>query len=106
MTVFKIIITVIAVLIIFVILEQINKEQEGGEMPETYDKDVVLSYYQRKIYSVNNKIAQIVKTKKHYEAWMECSKTEPSKSFTEYLDALKSDYQVELEYWKRKRAEV
>lgn len=37
---------------------------------------------------------------------MECSKTEPSKSFTEYLDALKSDYQEELEYWKRKRAEV
>ena len=75
-------------------------------MPDSYDKEVVAAYYQRKIYSVQNKISQIVKTKKHYESWMECSKTEPSSTFLEYLEALKSDYNTELEYWRKKRAKV
>lgn len=75
-------------------------------MPESYDKEVVAAYYQRKIYSVQNKIANVVKTKKHYEAWMECSKTEQRQSFIEYLDTLKADYQEQLEYWRKKRAEV
>lgn len=75
-------------------------------MPDSSDKNIVASYYQKKIYSTNYKIGQIVKTRKHYDAWMECSNTDPNVTFIEYLDNLKASYQEELAYWKKKMSEV
>ena len=50
----------------------------------------------KQIYIINNKIARINFTRKHYLTWMECSKTEPSLTFLEYLDGLKASYQEEI----------
>ena len=46
----------------------------------------------REVFKLNNTIAKINFTKKHYLSWMECSGTEPSQTFIEYLDELKSCY--------------
>ena len=50
----------------------------------------------RQIYIINNRIAKINATKKHYLDWMECSSTNPSISFIEYLDQMKAAYQDEI----------
>ena len=75
-------------------------------MPDTTDKMMVAQYYQRKIYIVNNKISQLVKTRKHYESWMECAGSDPNKDFVEYLEDQKRELKSQLEYWKKKLSEV
>ena len=75
-------------------------------MPDSTDKNIVAGYYQKKIYSTNYRIGQIVKTKKHYLQWMECSDTDKNETFIDYLDNLKATYQEELAYWKKKMSEV
>lgn len=75
-------------------------------MPDTTDKMMVAQYYQRKIYIVNNKISQLVKTRKHYESWMECSNSDPNNDFVQYLEDQKRELRAELDYWKKKLSEV
>ena len=75
-------------------------------MPESTDKNIVAGYYQKKIYSANYKIGQIVKTKKHYLQWMDCSSTDTNETFVDYLDKLKATYEEERDYWKKKLSEV
>lgn len=51
----------------------------------------------RQIYIIHNRIAKINATKKHYLEWMECSNTNPSLTFVEYLDQMKAAYQDEID---------
>ena len=61
-------------------------------------REEILDKAQKEIFTINNKIARVNCTKRHYLAWMECSKTEKSKTFLEYLDDLKASYQEEIKY--------
>lgn len=51
----------------------------------------------RQIYIIHNRISKINATKKHYLEWMECSNTNPSLTFVEYLDQMKAAYQDEID---------
>ena len=61
-------------------------------------REEILDKAQKEIFTINNKIARVNCTKRHYLSWMECSKTEKSKTFLEYLDDLKASYQEEIKY--------
>ena len=54
-----------------------------------------------KIWGIRNKISKINATKTHYLNWMECSGTEPAKTFLEYLEDIKASYMEEIEALKK-----
>lgn len=65
-----------------------------------------LNNIRREVFRINNKIARINFTKKHYLNWMECSDTEPSQTFIQYLDELKSSYVEEIKKLRREAEDV
>ena len=60
----------------------------------------------REVFKLNNTIAKINFTKKHYISWMECSDTEPSQTFIQYLDELKSSYVDQINSLRKEAEDV
>ena len=60
----------------------------------------------REVFKLNNTIAKINFTKKHYLNWMECSDTEPSQTFIQYLDELKSSYVDQINSLRKEAEDV
>lgn len=81
-------------------------DTELMQLEEMQDKASVIQFYKRKIYAINNKIARINYTRKHYLSYKECLSDEPDKTFLEYMDELKSTYKEEIEYYRKKLSEV
>lgn len=73
---------------------------------EETSKMIVTSKYQKEIYRINNKIARVNATKKHYLAWKQCAGDTVNMTFIQYLDNLKESYQEEVDYYRKKLSEV